>query len=308
MIFRAVARAGSISAAAKALGWTQPAVSQHLSRLERDIGGPLVIRGPRGVTVTEPGATLLVRADAVAAELRHADEEMTAFTSLGSGRVSLACFPSAAATILPVALRRLAAAHPGVEVSLDEAEPPEALAAVRAGDVDVALVFGYDGPPQDADGLVWRLLLCEPLNLVVPPHHPAAEQGLTALGDLSAETWIGGCERCRAHMYFCCRAAGFEPAIRYTTDDYVVAQNLVAVGLGVTMLPRSALLAHRHPEVCVLDSPTLGERHVGVIHRPGAEAVPATAALLQEVTRLTKKGGVVTSDGFVRGGSAAREG
>ncbi|HEY0952622.1 LysR family transcriptional regulator, partial [Nocardioides sp.] len=68
LIFRAVARAGSISAAARELGWTQPAVSQHLARLEREAGGPLLLRGASGVRLTEAGTALLRRADAVAGE------------------------------------------------------------------------------------------------------------------------------------------------------------------------------------------------------------------------------------------------
>ena len=99
LIFREVARAGSISAAARGLGWTQPAVSQHVNRLEREAGGPLLIRGSAGVALTESGRALLRRADLIAAELHAADEELAAYAQLRGGQVRLVAFPSAAATV-----------------------------------------------------------------------------------------------------------------------------------------------------------------------------------------------------------------
>lgn len=285
LIFRSVARAGSISAAARDLGWTQPAVSQHLARLERDAGTPLLLRGSGGVSLTEAGTALLRRADVVAAELYAAEEELAALTSLRAGRVRLVAFPSAAATLVPEAIGMLAAEHPEIEVGLEEAEPPEALAAVLAGDADLALVFGYDGPPSGLGPLVWRRLLHEPVHLVVPPgRRGPGKRGLAALAD---ESWIGGCVNCRTHLVDCCEAAGFTPTIRHTTDDYVVVQNLVARGLGVTVLPASALTAYRHPDVRVVPMASLGRRHVGLAFRPGADVVPATAALVAEVVRAS---------------------
>ncbi|WP_300382867.1 LysR family transcriptional regulator [uncultured Nocardioides sp.] len=285
LVFREVARAGSLTAAARALGWTQPAVSQHLAALERSVGLPLVLRGPTGTSLTEAGEVLLRRADAVAAELHAAEEELASLAQLRAGRVRLHCFPSAAATLVPEAVRALATSHPGISVGLVEAEPPEALAAVGAGDADLALVFGYDAEPVGLGPLVWRPLLTEPVHLVLPPEGTAS-----SLGALADADWIGGCERCRVHLVDCCRAAGFEPALRHETDDYVVVQNLVARGLGVTALPESALTAYRHPEVRVLEEPALGHRVVGVAHRPGADQVPATAALLRELVTVVSGG------------------
>lgn len=284
LVLREVARGGSLSEGARRLGWTQPAVSQHLQALERGAGVPLVLRGPGGVTLTEAGEALLRRADAVAAELHAAEEEVAALAQLRAGRVRLQCFPSAAATLVPVAVRALADRHPDVAVGLVEAEPPEALPAVAAGDADLAVVFGYDGPPADLGRLVWRPLLSEPVHLVLPPGEAA--RPLAALAD---HDWIGGCERCRVHLVDCCAAAGFEPALRHTTDDYVVVQALVARGLGVTALPASALEAYRHPDVQVLPEPALGRRDVGVVHRPGADQVPATAALLRELVAVARR-------------------
>ena len=280
LLLRDIARAGSLSAAARQLGWTQPAISQQLGRLEREVGAPLLIRSSRGVTPTELGRTLLARADTIAGELHMAVEEAAAATQLRSGRVRLVAFPTAAATLVPPALRRLRDATPGLTVTMSEAEPPEAVEAVRAGDADLAVVFAYDGPPADAD-LVWRPVSEEPVLLVLPTDHPFTGR----LDALAGETWVGGCPRCRQHLLTVCERAGFTPRLEHATDDYVAVQNLVAAGLGVSALPAAALAAYRHPGVRVVEHAALGRRHVGVVHRPGAEQVPATGALLRQLVR-----------------------
>lgn len=283
LLFRTVVRAGSLSAAARELGWTQPAVSQQLQRLEREAGGPLLVRSTRGVTPTQAGTVLLARADAVAGELHMAGEELAALAELRSGQVRLASFPSAAATIVPDALRLLASEHPGVRVSMQELEPPEATAAVRAGELDCALVFGYAEQPADAADLAWLPLAVEPVDLVLPPGSDAA-----SVAELGGATWIGGCPRCRQHLVATCERSGFEPRLAHETDDYVAVQCLVAAGLGVTLLPRSALRAFRHPDVVVRTASELGRRHVGLLYRHGAEQVPATAALIERLIRVTR--------------------
>jgi molybdate transport repressor ModE-like protein len=282
LIFRTVARAGSISAAARELGWTQPAVSQHLRALERSAGCALLLRGAGGVELTEPGRVLLARADALAVQLHMAEEELADLTALRRGRVRLAAYPSAAATLVPRAVAGLRARHPEVDVELTEAEPPEAMALVSAGEVDLALVFSYDGS-EPAAGLLWRELGDEPVALVVSADHRAATRRRLVLADLADEAWIVGCERCRAHALQVCAEAGFAPTVRHVSDDYVVVQNLVAVGLGVTLLPRSALDAYRHPDVRVREHASFGTRTFGLVHREGAELVPATAALVREL-------------------------
>jgi molybdate transport repressor ModE-like protein len=284
LIFRAVARAGSISAAARELGWTQPAVSQHVRALERSVGCALLLRRTSGVELTEPGRLLLARADALAIQLHMAEEELAEFTALRRGRVRLAAYPSAAATLVPRAVAGLRDRHPDVDVELTEAEPPEALALLSAGDADLALVFSYDGhAAAPGTGLVWRPLADEPVALVVAARHPAATRRRLTLSDLADEPWIVGCERCRAHAMQVCTEAGFQPSVRHVSDDYVVVQNLVAVGLGVTLLPRSALDAYLHPGVRVREHPSFGTRTFGIVHREGAELVPATAALVREL-------------------------
>ena len=267
LIFRAVARAGSISGAARELGWTQPAVSQHLRTLEREAGSPLLLRGPTGVELTEPGRVLLARADAVASQLHMAEEELSAIGDLRRGQVRLVAYPTAAATWAPGAIAGLRKRHPEIDVTLSEMEPPEAIDLLERGDADLALVFGYDDDPVvTGRDLSWLPVGAEPVDLVLPPDHSAVTRRRLTLSQLREEDWIAGCDRCRAHLVALCEEAGFTPDIRHVSDDYVVVQNLVAAGLGISMLPRSATTAYLHPGVQVRSSRSWGVRRVR--HRP----------------------------------------
>ena len=130
----------------------------------------------------------------------------------------------------------------------------------------------------------WQPLADEPVALVVGAGHPAAARKRLALRDLADEEWIVGCARCRAHTLLLCAEAGFTPRVRHVSDDYVVVQNLVAVGLGVTLLPQSALEAYRHPGVTVRAHASFGTRTFGIVHRDGAEMVPATKAMIAQLS------------------------
>ncbi|MGJ6979725.1 LysR family transcriptional regulator [Aestuariimicrobium soli] len=280
LIFRSVLRAGSISAGARDLGWTQPAVSQHLQALERELRTPLLLRGPRGVEPTQAGLALARHADAIAARLSDAEAEVAELKSLGVGLVRLSAFPSGAAVHVPPALARLAARAPGVDVRLQVEEPPEALARLRAGECDLALVFDHpdDGPASSEADLRSIPVVVEDLVMVVPGDRRVVEGvDLSAFAD---EAWIAGCVRCRQHLLVAAGRAGFAPDIRHETDDYVVVQGMVAHGLGVALLPRTALQAFHHPGVQVVEVVGAGRRALSLVHRLGAERVPAVAALV----------------------------
>lgn len=287
LIFRAVARRGSMSAAAASLGWTQPAVAQHLQRLERELGIPLVLRSSRGVTLTEAGARLLSHADAVASRLAVAGEEMEGLRTMRKGRLRIAAFPSAAAMLVPPALARVSLTAPDLDVRLSEMEPPEAVAALLAGDAELALIFHHPGVEGDADDhpdLVVHRLREEPVFAVLPPSRHGADRGASdsiELADLAGERWIAGCRRCRTHLDAVAAGAGFQPDVRHTTDDYVVVQNLVAADLGVALLPALALAAAPNPGVVpvrVRDNPV---RHISVAHRRETAGTPAVRAALE---------------------------
>lgn len=258
-VLAAVARTGSVTAAARELGYAQPSVSHHLARLESEAGIPLLQRAGRGVRLTEAGRLLADRAEEVLARVDSAARELEALSELRAGRARLAAFPSALATIVPAAVANLRSDLPGLAVSLLEAEPPEAVDALRAGKVDVALVFehtdvAHTRSVEDLTRFEVTDVFDEPVHLVRSSDSapPDAHDGVCAppsLATLSDADWIAGCERCRADLMARCAQAGFAPRIAFETDDYVAIQSLVAAGCGVSTVPALALRAHRDPGV-----------------------------------------------------------
>ncbi|MFI0445981.1 LysR family transcriptional regulator [Actinomadura sp. 6N118] len=303
-ILREVARLGSMTAAARSLSYTQPAISHHITRLEAEVGTPLVIRYGRGVRLTEAGRILVEHVEDVLCRMADTEERIATIAGLRAGRVRAAVFPTAAAALLPDALAALRGRAPEVTVSLVEAEPPEALAALRAGDVDLAVVFSYPGTPPDGDTRLREVVLCEdPVRLALPGDHPLADPAKArnaALADLAEETWASGCERCRGHLLRACEQAGFIPRIAFATDDHVAVQRLVARGLAVTALPGLALALHHEPGVALPPLPGLGRRRVSALV-PAGERPPAVAALLDE---LGIAAGTVDGANTIKGAAA----
>lgn len=285
-VLRAVAREGSFSAAARALDYTQPAVSHHVARLEEEVGTPLLHRTPRGVRLTEAGAALVQHADAVLARLSVAEDEIAEIAGLHSGRVRVAAFPSGSATIFPAAARSLTDSHPGVQVSLVEAEPPEALELLRTGEADLALTFGY--PEASAGGAEFEFepLFEDELLLVTGSTGRARHPKLS---DFRDDAWIAGCERCRSHLLHLAAQAGFEPRIVYATDDYVTVQSLVAAGLGVTVLPALALRAHRRPDVRAIPLGRDATRLISAVVLPGPRRPPAVEAMVRAMRQAGER-------------------
>ncbi|GII82823.1 LysR family transcriptional regulator [Sphaerisporangium siamense] len=285
-VLDAVARTGSVTAAARELNYSQPSVSHHLARLEAETGAVLIRRAGRGVRLTEAGRLLADRAAEIIGRLDSASAELAAHVGMRAGRVRLAAFPSALGTFVPAAAVRLARAHPGLDLRLAEAEPPEALAMLRAGRADVAVTFGYGRPEPAEDGGVRLTPLFEDPTLLVtagaadPAAREAENHGNDAPAAYAGAKWIAGCDRCRGHLLDLCAAAGFEPAIAFTTDDYVAVQAMVAAGLGVTVLPALALSAHRHPGVRVSALPRSSRRVFAATYGEPPDP-PATTALLE---------------------------
>lgn len=287
-VLAAVAQHGSVTKAARALHYAQPSVSHHLARLEAETGARLFQRVGRGIRLTEAGRILAERATEVFGRLDAAEHELQAIAGLAVGRVRLAAFPSAFATVVPNAVTRFTASYPGLELTLVEAEPPSALGMLRAGEVDVAMVFAHQPQPTaDTDGLRTTALFDEPLYLVLPP---GSRRRRGRLADHADAAWIAGCERCRAHLLEQCTAAGFTPRIAFSTDDYVTVQSLVAAGVGVSTLPALALVAHRHPDVVLTRLP--GEiRHVLAATYGDPPDPPAVTAILTCLAAATESAG-----------------
>jgi DNA-binding transcriptional LysR family regulator len=265
-VFREVAQRGSISAAADALSFTQPAVSRQIATLEREAGAQLFERLPRGIRLTEAGRVLLGHAEAILDRMTAARTQVDAVTRLEAGRLRIGAFATANATIVPRAIASFTEAHPGVELSLVETVSAELIPALRAGELDVALAT--DPSAHNLDELEVYDIVEDPLLVALPLDHHLAHKPKLRLVDLRDEMWIeGGHAGCRRPLLRACAAAGFEPHIRFGSEQWLGKQGLVAAGVGVTLIPSLALATVRDDialRSLAPDAPT--RRVVALVH------------------------------------------
>jgi DNA-binding transcriptional LysR family regulator len=261
-VVRAIGDEGGFTAAAVALGTTQPAVSQLVRRLEQRLGTALVERSGRRMRLTEAG------------------EVLDALRGLRAGTVRLSAFPSAAATIVPRALARMRGEHPALRVRLAEAEPPQSIAALRSGRCDVAVAFGYpEDDGSDLAGLVRVPLTRDEVHAVLPRDHRLAARASVSVADLADEDWIAGCPRCRSHLLALAARVDVRPRVQFETDDSAAVVGLVAAGVGVALLPGLALGA-LPDDVVVLPLRPASHRTVLAVTTPDLARVRAVDAVL----------------------------
>jgi DNA-binding transcriptional LysR family regulator len=271
-VIDAVARHGSLTAAARELHYSQPSVTHHLARLEAETGAQLLQRVGRGIRLTPAGQLLADRAAEIIGRIDAADAELSAHVGLTAGRVRLAGFSSAIGSLVPRAAAALAQTHPGLQISLTDTHPEDALELLRAGRIEVAIIFRYDETEPEPVGVRLHHLLDDPVYLL-------SSGRARKLAALREATWIAGCARCRSHLLSLCADEGFEPRIAYISDDMVVMQALVAAGLGVTTIPGLALRVHREEGTVASELPG-SRRHVYAATYGEPPDPPATTALL----------------------------
>jgi DNA-binding transcriptional LysR family regulator len=274
---------GSFSGAAEALSYTQSAVSQSIARLESEAGAPLVIRDRAGVRPTAAGATLIQHAESILAQIEAAEADLQAVLGLRGGLLRMASFPSAGATLMPLAIATFRERHPDVTLSLAEGEPEDIAPRLRTGEFDLALLFEFPGEGDPvADGLHTVRLLEDPLHVAIPAAHRLAAKPALTLADLHAEDWVqtSAASPCARHVVRSCVAAGFEPRVTFESDDYETVQGLVAAGVGVALIPRLALTRVRSELVVRELAPSSPTRNILAATPSGAAAAPAARTML----------------------------
>src|SRR3954465_1457334 len=237
LTFREVARRASFSRAAEALALTQPAVSQQVAALEREVGTPLLDRRPGGLTLTETGELLLAHADALAARLAAVDAQLGELRAERAAPLRVGAFPSALATIVPAAIAARRAAEPDVAFEAGEGSSADVARGVRGGRLPFGVCFeDAAAPPREHPDVQRHELGLEPMDAAVGPRHPLAKRRRIKLDALAGDTWTAPSPD---HLvYRACVAAGFEPRIDYLTRDPLAIRGLVAAGLAVTLPPR----------------------------------------------------------------------
>src|SRR4030088_1368517 len=199
-VIDAVARHGSVTAAARELHYSQPSGPPPLARLEAETGAQLLQRVGRGIRLTPAGQLLADRAAEIIGRVDAAGAELSAHVGLTAGRVRMAAFASAIGSLVPAAVAALAARHPSLQISLTETHPPEAIELLRTGKIGVAIIFRYDETEPEPSAVRLHHLLDDSVYLL------SARQE-QSLADLRDATWIAGCDRRRSHLLPVCADA-----------------------------------------------------------------------------------------------------
>ena len=183
---------------------------------------------------------------------------------------------------MPLAIATFRAAYPDVELTLAEGEPEEIAPRLRAGELDLALLFEFPGQPPLAQGMTRVELLEDPMFLALPHSHRLAKRSRLRLADLAGEAWIQTSQAspCARHVVRCCHAAAFEPSVSFESDDYQTVQGLVAAGVGVALIPELALSFVRDDIVIRRLAPSPPLRQVIAATPSGARLVPGAPAML----------------------------
>lgn len=250
----AIQRTGTISAAARELGYSQPAVSQQISLVERALKTPLLHRTRSGATLTEAGEILVRTSATVLPQINRALAEIEAITGLRSGTIRIAAFPSAAAVLIPETLMAVRNEHPGVQFLVTEREPQQALAALRRGDCDIALTYEYSSalPHEQSVALLpgeaGFTITKETIKVALPKGHPLASERVVDLADLADESWVASRSEGRSHVVDLCESVNFTPHIAFETHNHVAVQRIVAAGLAVALLPELVAAAGAGPD------------------------------------------------------------
>jgi DNA-binding transcriptional LysR family regulator len=291
-VFKEVVEQGSFSAAADALSYTQSAVSQAVAALEAEAGATLIARDRRGLRPTAVGTALVRHAKDVIARLELAEAELEAITGLRGGRLRMASFPTAGATLMPLAIANFSGAHPEVELSLAEGEPEEIAPRLRSGQFDLALLFEFPGASESpGPGLRRTELFEDPMPVALPRGHALADKPALRLAELSGESWVqtSATSPCARHVVRSCHAAGFEPSVSFESDDYQTVQGLVAAGVGVAVIPQLALTGIRDDIVVRPLHPSSPTRSIIAATPREADVAPAATRMLDVLADVARQ-------------------
>jgi LysR family hydrogen peroxide-inducible transcriptional activator len=239
--FVAVAQTGNFSRAAERCHVSQPSLSQQILKLERRLGQPLLNRLGRRAVLTDAGRLLLDRATAILAAVEDAQRRLVDDASAGGGRLAVGAIPTIAPYLLPAALERFARCYPQVELSIQEDVTRNLIAAVLEGELDLALM----ALPIAEERLQVEPLFTEPLLVAVPPGHSLARRRKITVQAVSAERFILLNEmHCLGEQVLSlCRAHGCQPQIACRSAQIATVQALIALGQGISLLPKMACRA-----------------------------------------------------------------
>jgi len=293
LTFLTVHRRGGISSAAKALHRSQPAISRRIALLEQELGVPLFERIAGRTMLSDAGRVMVPYAERAVAAAQDAENAVRALARPNSGPIALAVVGTLAGGRLSAILKRFAAEHPEVELSLRTATSAEVSDLIRRGEVTIGLRYDHDRS-RDLD---CELLFAEPLQVVCAPDHPRAGRRVAKLADLSGERWIafpvvpGRREITASHVFALFQTLGLGEVDWTPVDSLTAQKRLVEAGLGIALLSESnAAEELRYGTIAAIGVRDLKARHdvVTVTRRGGF--LSAAARRLMEIVRKEYRG------------------
>lgn len=305
LVLRDVARWGSLTEAARRLSFTTSAVSQQISKLEREVGLPLVDRGPRGVHLTDAGEVLVRHANAIDQLMDAARHDMAEFAGLRRGGLRLATFPTVAAALMPQFVTEFRSRHPELTLEIRSARIRRILDMVARHEVELATLWDYPWTRMPEDDVEIVPMMIDPTMVVVPDAHPLARRRSIDLRDLADEPWVTRAEHPVAEVLRrVCREAGFEPAVAFAASDYPELQAMVAAGIGVALAPRLAVLEPRSGVRVVALKGNPAPRRIVVAWARSRQPTPAMRV---GVAILRRAGAAIATSGPGRRRNAAAQ-
>jgi DNA-binding transcriptional LysR family regulator len=295
-VLQAIARHGTVTAAAEVCRLTPSAVSHQMQALARELDVPLLEPVGRNVRLTPAAHTLLEHGETLTAAWEQARADLAAHRAGAvGGTLRFAAFSSAAAVVVPRALEHLRTEHPALRVVLRESEPARSFDLLAADEADVAVIVATPSiPPASDAAFEQHSLFDEPLDILVGPDHPlVGRRGVVALRDLAGDPWICGNVGRAYHQLvtLACTAAGFAPDIAHYADEWDTGAALVARGFGVALVPRLAdLPAHHDTRRIPITTDPVPTRRVIAAVRAGSQDQPTIAAGLDALRHVTETG------------------
>ena len=277
-----VSRAGSLTAAAENLRYTVSAVSQQIGQLEDEAGQPLIERRPRGVTLTEAGRAVVRHAEKIERIVSAAHEELRDLAGLNTGTLRLGTVPTVTESFLPAAISAFREQHPGIDLRVHSAQLSGLEQLLEAREIELAITWDRERPAgESGKSLTSELIFRDPNVLLVPASHQLASRSSVRMKELRHEPWIiRTSPNVLALLQAACEAAGFDPIVTFEARSYQEAQAMVAVGMGIALVPRLSLYSLRSDiRVLATVSPRPPSRRIVLAHRRGERLSPAGSAM-----------------------------
>jgi DNA-binding transcriptional LysR family regulator len=291
-VLRAVAARGSFTAAAAELGYTQSAISKRVAVLERTTGHTLVIRERKGVRLTRAGEVLLGHAVAALDAIEDAARELDGGSAVRVRPVRLGAFASAAASVVPGALDRLARDRPEIAVALREGTSAVLTRALRAGRLDIALLAGVPpyAPPDDRDpALDFEILAEGPLCIIVGASHRLARRTHVPAAELTEERWVVARSDGQERLLGVWPGLAGRANVPYVVRDWLTKLRLVASGAAITTIPDVLIPALPSDVQPVSIDGDAERRRLLLVHAPGV-----TRPETQDVAQTLRDAAVAT--------------